>query len=152
MKVKRRSKLLVESPASATSDIAFILIVFFLVCAAVPNDMGRSQTIPKAEEKQKKEEQSKMVQVQMTRFAITIDGNPVSLEGFKNAIAGILVKRAGSAEAVENMPDGERLVAVSTKGDPSVPFKRWVAITSAINDVGGIITVQIEEERVVQTD
>ena len=31
----QRGKVLVDPPASASSDIAFILIIFFLVCAAV---------------------------------------------------------------------------------------------------------------------
>ena len=48
MKLKR-TKLLVEPPASATSDIAFILIVFFLVCASVEPDKGRAQTLPSSE-------------------------------------------------------------------------------------------------------
>ena len=33
MKLKR-GKMLIDPPASASSDIAFILIIFFLVCAA----------------------------------------------------------------------------------------------------------------------
>ncbi|MDG2214745.1 MAG: biopolymer transporter ExbD, partial [Verrucomicrobiota bacterium] len=45
----KRTKLLVEPPASATSDIAFILIVFFLVCASVEPDQGRAQTLPRSE-------------------------------------------------------------------------------------------------------
>lgn len=151
MKVKRQSRLLVESPASATGDIAFNLIVFFLVCAAVPYDTGRSQEIPKAEEKEKKEEQSKLIQVQMTRFAMTIDGNPIDPRKFKQVLTQILTQRAGGG-AVRDLPDDQRLVSVSTKGDPSVPFKRWIAVTTTIDDVGGIVTIQLEEERVIQTE
>ena len=57
MKLKRTS-LLVEPPASATSDIAFILIVFFLVCASVEPDKGRAQTLPRSEPEKEKEKQS----------------------------------------------------------------------------------------------
>ena len=49
MKVARR-KLLVEPPATAAPDIAFILIVFFLVCASVQPDSGKPQDIPRSEE------------------------------------------------------------------------------------------------------
>ena len=45
----RRNKLLAEPPAGASSDIAFILIVFFLVCASVQPEQGRPQEIPKTE-------------------------------------------------------------------------------------------------------
>ena len=46
----RRQMLLTEPPASATSDIAFILIIFFLVCASVEPEEGRQQIIPKNEQ------------------------------------------------------------------------------------------------------
>ena len=42
--------LLVEAPQSAATDIAFILIIFFLVCASVQPDTGRDQLIPRSEE------------------------------------------------------------------------------------------------------
>ena len=49
MNIRRQNKLLVEPPALATGDIAFNLIVFFLVCASVQPDTGKIQEIPKAE-------------------------------------------------------------------------------------------------------
>ena len=62
MKLKR-TKLLVEPPASATSDIAFILIVFFLVCASVEPDKGRAQVLPRAEPEPQKDKQSQTIDV-----------------------------------------------------------------------------------------
>ena len=50
MKLKR-GKMLIDPPASASSDIAFILIIFFLVCAAVQPETGLAQILPKTEEK-----------------------------------------------------------------------------------------------------
>ena len=51
MKERRTNKLLIEPPASATGDIAFNLIIFFLVCASVQPNSGRSQTIPRSDDK-----------------------------------------------------------------------------------------------------
>jgi len=48
MRLLRKNNLLVEPPSSATGDIAFNLIVFFLVCASVQPDSGRHQTLPRA--------------------------------------------------------------------------------------------------------
>ena len=39
MKLKR-GKMLIDPPACASSDIAFTLIIFFLVCAAVQPETG----------------------------------------------------------------------------------------------------------------
>ena len=66
MKLKR-TKLLVEPPASATSDIAFILIVFFLVCASVEPDKGRAQVLPRAEPEPQKDKQSQTIDVELTK-------------------------------------------------------------------------------------
>ena len=55
MKVRRTCKLLVEPPSSATGDIAFNLIVFFLVCINQP-DSGRPQEYLSEENQEQKEE------------------------------------------------------------------------------------------------
>ena len=60
MKLKR-GKMLIDPPASASSDIAFILIIFFLVCAAVQPETGLAQVLPKTEEKKEQREQSKNI-------------------------------------------------------------------------------------------
>ena len=57
MKIRRRSSnLLIEPPSSATGDIAFNLIIFFLVCASVQPDSGRHQTLPRSEETEQHDE------------------------------------------------------------------------------------------------
>ena len=57
MKIRRRnSNLLIEPPSSATGDIAFNLIIFFLVCASVQPDSGRHQLLPRSEETEQKQE------------------------------------------------------------------------------------------------
>ena len=53
MKLPRR-QLLVDPPAASSSDIAFILIIFFLVCASVQPETGMAQTLPRTEEEEDK--------------------------------------------------------------------------------------------------
>ena len=67
MKLRRNTNLLIEPPAVATGDIAFNLIVFFLVCASTQPDSGRKQSIPKSESKTEKEQQSENIEVALTR-------------------------------------------------------------------------------------
>ena len=82
MKMRRNSNLLIEPPASATGDIAFNLIVFFLVCASVQPDSGRKQTLPKAEETKEEKEESENIEVQIKRQAVIINGDAVRDEEF----------------------------------------------------------------------
>ncbi len=139
MRLRRSSNLLVEPPASATGDIAFNLIVFFLVCASAQPDSGRRQTIPRSETVEEKSEQTKNIEVALTRNAVFIDGDVVpSIE---------LESRIRTRLRGKSRPD-EKIVIVKSK--PDVPYKHWIDITTRIEDAGGIITLQIEEERLIE--
>ena len=137
MKLKRTS-LLVEPPASATSDIAFILIVFFLVCASVEPDKGRAQTLPRSEPEKEKEKQSQTLEVELTRNAVILNGNPMTPERFSESIA---LKLADKAR------DEDKIVAVKSRKE--VAYSHWMDI---IEDAGGVITLQLEETQTVKVE
>jgi|TARA_B100000676_G_scaffold64525_1_gene63997 biopolymer transport protein ExbD len=140
MKLKRTS-LLVEPPASATSDIAFILIVFFLVCASVEPDKGRAQTLPRSEPEKEKEKQSQTLEVELTRNAVILNGNPMTPERFSESIA---LKLADKAR------DEDKIVAVKSRKE--VAYSHWMDITGIIEDAGGVITLQLEETQTVKVE
>lgn len=152
MNLRRRSKLLVEPPAVATGDIAFNLIVFFLVCASISPDTGRKQDIPRAEPKKEEKEQTKPTEVSMARGAVLLNGNVVTVEDFETRLVAALKLKDASGREVKDMPDANRIVVVSTKDDKNTPYKQWIQITEAIERIGGIVTLQLEEERTVTTD
>ena len=138
MKLSRKSKLLVEPPTVATGDIAFNLIVFFLVCASVQPDSGRRQAIPRSESKQQKEQQSQNVEVQIRRTAVAINGKPVLLPEFKSRLQPMLQSK--------QRPE-DRIVVVHSSKD--TPYDHWINVTELIEEAGGIVTLQLEEERTV---
>ena len=140
MKLKRTS-LLVEPPASATSDIAFILIVFFLVCASVEPDKGRAQTLPRSEPEKEKEKQSQTLEVELTRNAVILNGNPMTPERFSESIA---LKLADKAR------DEDKIVAVKSRKE--VAYSHWMDITGIIENSGGVITLQLEETQTVKVE
>jgi biopolymer transport protein ExbD len=137
----RRNKLLVEVPSVAMGDIAFILIVFFLVCASVQPDSGRHQTIPKSEEKKEKSEQSQNVKVNLTRTGVTINGSPVLGEEFVSRLRDLLVT---------TRREEDRIVIVKSRKD--TPYDHWIHVTGQIETAGGIVTLQLEEERTISVD
>ena len=132
----RRNKLLVEPPAGASSDIAFILIVFFLVCASVQPEQGRPQEIPKSEEKTDKQEQSQNPEVELTRTAVILNGDPVADKTFGPRLAGILDRKERAEDKV-----------VVLKSRKDVPYERWINVTGLIEQAGGVVTLQLEEEQ-----
>ena len=140
MKIRRRSSnLLVEPPSSATGDIAFNLIVFFLVCASVQPDSGRRQVLPRSEETEQKQEKDKNIEVVVKRQVALVNGDPVQPDQFQARLAALLAGKPRPEDKV-----------VVVKSDDDVPYHFWMTVTSQIEDAGGIITLQIEEEREVQ--
>jgi biopolymer transport protein ExbD len=127
----------VEPAAVATGDIAFNLIVFFLVCASTQPSTGRRQDLPSSEQT-KQAEQNKNIEVSLTRSEtmITLNGDPMKTAEFPARIARLLAQKP--------RPE-DRVVVVKSATD--TPYQHWISITSQIQDAGGSITIQREEQR-----
>lgn len=138
MRRQRNTKLLIEPPASATGDIAFNLIVFFLVCAAVQPDSGRPQTIPRSEqdEEEKKDEN---IEVQLKRTTTVLNGDPIRDDQLVTRLKNLLAGKPRPEDKV-----------VVLKSDQDVEYQRWIETTMVIEDAGGLLTIQREEERTIQ--
>lgn len=131
----RRNKLLVEPPAGASSDIAFILIVFFLVCASVQPEQGRPQVIPKTEEEPDKQEQDKNTKVKLTRTVAILNDDAVADDTFFPRINALLAPKSKPEDRV-----------VMLKSEKDVSYERWISFMSQIEKAGGIVTLELEEE------
>ena len=138
MKRRRENKLLVEPPSSASGDIAFNLIVFFLVCASVQPDAGRRQELPRSEQTEKEQKEVENIEVQLTRQSAMINGDVVRESQFAQRLKRLLTSRA--------RPE-DRVVIVKSK--PDTPYFHWIRYTELIESAGGVITIQTEEEQQV---
>ena len=140
MKLKR-VKLLIDPPASASSDIAFILIIFFLVCAAVQPETGLAQILPKTEEKTDQQQQSKNIEVSITPTSIVLNGSPLQLPEFAQRLTAALKQKTNEAD---------RIVVV--KSAPNTPYPTWIRVSQVIEQAGGILTLELESERVINVE
>lgn len=139
MRPRRSNNLLIEPPSVATGDIAFNLIVFFLVCASAQPDSGRKQTLPRSEEKAKQEQQSKNVEITLTRTTAAINGDLVPQREVLPRLKTLLSGKARPEDRV-----------VVVKSRPDTPYLFWIDVTALIEEAGGTVTIQREEERTVQ--
>jgi biopolymer transport protein ExbD len=140
MKLKR-GQVLVDPPATASADIAFILIIFFLVCAAVQPETGRAQVLPKTEAKTEKRDQSKNLEVSITPSSIILDGSPLQLPEFAQRIAAALANKTREADKI-----------VVVKSAPDTPYTKWIRVSEAIDRAGGILTLELESERTITVE
>jgi len=138
-KLKRTSKLLIEPSAVATGDIAFNLIVFFLVCASIQPDRGHKQTIPRSEtQNEKKENEPQNIEVQLTRTTVLVNGAAVPIPNLEGQLRSLF--------SGKTLPE-DRIVVVKSQKD--TPYRHWIDVTTRIEEAGGVITLQLEEERQV---
>jgi biopolymer transport protein ExbD len=139
LRAKRQNKLLAEPAAVATGDIAFNLIVFFLVCASTQPDSGRKQDLPSSE-KTKAAQEVKNVELGLTRTrsVVSLNGDPIKTSELHDRLRRIL-------EGKKRAED--RIIVVKSKSD--VPYDHWIAVTSVIQESGASITIQREEEQTV---
>ena len=136
-----RGKMLVDPPACASSDIAFTLIIFFLVCAAVQPETGMSQALPKTESKSEKRDQSQNLEVSITPSSIVLNGSPLQLPEFTKRIQAALAEKQRGAD---------RIVVV--KSAPDTPYPTWMKVSQAIDLAGGILTLELESERTITVE
>jgi biopolymer transport protein ExbD len=142
MKVRRSgNKMLIEPPSVATGDIAFNLLVFFLVCASTQPDAGRKQDIPRSDPQQQQTEQSQNVEVSLTRTTAAINGQIKGPQEFFNDLRLLL--------AAKTKPEDKVVVVKSTK---DTSYDQWILYTGYIAEAGGIVTLQLEEEQTVLTN
>jgi len=140
MKLKR-GKMLIDPPASASSDIAFILIIFFLVCAAVQPETGLAQVLPKTEEQTEKIKQSQNLEVSITPTSIVLNGSPLQLPEFAQRLTAALQQKTREAD---------RIVVV--KSSPDTPYPTWIRVSQIIEQAGGILTLELESNRTITVD
>ena len=133
----QRRKLLVEPPSTAAPDIAFILIVFFLVCASVQPDTGRPQDIPRSEETAEKDQQSENLEVSLTEKTVMLNGSLVPIGNLGGKVKQLLAGKEAESDRV-----------VIVKSSSETTYQRWITATTAIEKAGGIITIEMEQEEV----
>ena len=138
MKLKR-GQLLVDPPSSASSDIAFILIIFFLVCASVQPEDGHDQQLPRAEPQEEEQKRTQNLEVSITPNSIVLNGAPLNEDSFPARL---------TEELAERKREEDRVVIL--KSSPKTPYTRWIAVSQIIDHAGGLLTLEVTEEKSIQ--
>lgn len=130
-----------DPPAASSSDIAFILIIFFLVCASVQPETGLAQTLPQTEAKEEKKDQSQNLEVSITPTSIVLNGSPLQLPEFRQRIAAALAAKTREVDKV-----------VVVKSAPETTYDHWIRVSQAIDQAGGILTLELASDRTITVE
>jgi len=109
---ERKSKTSSEIPSSSLADIAFLLLIFFMVTTVFQADRDRPITWPQAEAAQKIDEKQKnILNIWMERTGtVFMNDQPYSMEQVSTVVAPLYAS-------------SDRALVISIRGDREVPYR-----------------------------
>jgi len=109
--LKRKKRAGSEIPTSATSDISFLLIVFFIVMPMKKDEIGLSMLLPgkKNEQTTVRVKQSHVLTVKVDEHnSVTVGGNLVTIDKIEGLVRErLLVEPTKTVVIVETHPDAD---------------------------------------------
>jgi len=130
---RRRTAILAESGLVSMGDIAFQLIIFFMVAASFVQSTALNVELPNASD-EVQEERSDTITLQASETALALDERPVDLPEVSALLRALLQER----------PEPDRVVVLLTSDD--VTFQRQAVLMHAIRAAGGTVALMYEEE------
>ena len=127
---ERKSSVSDEIPSSSLADIAFLLLIFFMVTTVFRTTKERDIVWPEAVSTQKIDEKKKFVlSVWLEREgAIWINDRPVALPDVSNIVAPLYAS-------------SDRRLVISIRGDREVPYRFIDALTKELQEGGAVRVV-----------
>lgn len=133
---RRKEKRELEIPTDSVSDIAFLLIIFFILTTTLNKLTGFSAELPSAAaSQQQSKSESKTPTVQLAGGKLLFDEREVSLAALRERLLDLrLANRQGE----------ERIVMLEAAG--KVDYQTYYEVMAAISTAGGVVAIVEEDE------
>jgi len=127
---QKSSKASEEIPASSLADIAFLLLIFFMVTTVFQADRDRPIEWPQAEAAQKIDEKQKnIMNIWMEREGtVYLNDQPHTMEEITAVVAPLYAA-------------SERALVISIRGDQDVPYQYMDQLQTALVNAGVVRVV-----------
>ena len=135
--VRRKEKRELEIPTDSVSDIAFLLIIFFILTTTMSKLTGFTAELPSgaAAQQQAAKTDAKTPTVQITNGKLLFNEQEVSMAALQERLLDLqLAKKQGE----------ERVVMLEAAG--KVDYQTYYAAMAAISAAGGIVAIVEEGE------
>ena len=130
----RATKMPIEPPAILLTDLAFNLVIFFVVCASTDPESGRKQDIPSGKKDASPPAQTAQnVEITLTRDTVAINGDLTAMKDLLAKLTPLLAAKTTPAEKT-----------VVVKSEPDTPFGHWIRVTALVEQAGGLVALQVE--------
>lgn len=131
---KRRELSGDDVPTSSFSDIAFLLIIFFILVTSLQNFAGFKAQLP-AGEKSAEAATDKMPAIKLHNGDIHLNDQKLDLAGLRRQLTDL---------NLGGKPEAERIVLLEATG--KVPYQQYYEVMSLISHVGGVVGIVQEGE------
>ena len=134
MAKRKKQKAVPDIPVSSFSDIAFLLIIFFILTTTMTKEKGFTTDFPSGQVTQKSA--AKNPSVVLTGSDIRLNDQVVSLEQLGEKLVALKLG--------EKPKEDDRLVVLEAHG--SVSYQRYYGIMAVIAQSGGVVAVTKEDK------
>lgn len=124
----KKSKVSDEIPSSSMADIAFLLLIFFLVTTTFPKDKGLAMLLPESES------EVEVSQRNILHIIITPTGAVNIRRGESQQEQTV---RPEDVEAIwrQDVAENDNLIA-AVKTDPNAPYRFMIDVLDALQSAG----------------
>jgi len=133
---RRREQCELEIPTDSVSDIAFLLIIFFILTTTLNKLSGFTAELPSAAANQQQaKSDAKTPTVQLANGKLLFDEREVSMAALRERLLDLrLANRQGE----------ERIVMLEAAGQ--VDYQTYYEVMAAISAAGGVVAIVEEDE------
>ncbi len=127
---QRKNKASSDIPSSSLADIAFLLLIFFMVTTVFQSDRDRPIEWPQAEAAEKIDEKQKnILNIWMERGGtVYMNDQPYSMEDVSTVVAPLYAA-------------SERALVISIRGDREVPYRYMDLLQKELVEAGVVRVV-----------
>lgn len=138
--LKRRPRAVGGIPTASMADIAFLLLIFFLVTTVFEDEKGLPVVLPE------KTEEVQVPEGDVLQIMIRSDGNIEIKRGEDPSIQRALPGEIASIWREEAARNANLIAAVRT--EPAAPYKHMIAVLDQLEAAGAErISLQVLEDR-----
>lgn len=133
MKIKTTQQPELVIPVASMADIAFLLIVFFMLTSTMIKESGIELTLPQAKKVEEKKVREKSIVVS-AKGQLYFNGVPMGADSIERELS-IALEGAQTPEAR----------TVTIKGDKATPYQDIITAIDIVNRLDGTMVLILEE-------
>lgn len=123
-----------EIPVNSFADIAFLLIIFFVIATKLVQHMGVVTDIPAGQKSTTPDKEA--ITIQLHNEKITFNGAAMAIPELRTKLRD---------KKLHKKTTKERVVLIESSGD--VPYQTYFDVLSTVSAAGGIVAIVTEEEK-----